>query len=114
MTVADLVLRDGIERLPRLFLIIIGHFQSQMTAARVDYQVDAAVLSLIGLDEVIAASERSQAAVSLADIHPVGAVKLAEVNLLREEMSLSPDAESRGALWRRMPSRSPECSCRHP
>ena len=66
-----------------------------MTAAGMQYQIDAAAAVPVRLDEMIAASQRAQTAVSLANIHPVGAVQLSEVNLLRKPVRLGTHAEAR-------------------
>ena len=65
------------ERFPRLFLIIGSDLQTEVPAARMDDDIDAAVFALVGFNKVIAASEGTETAVCLADVHPRRAVKFA-------------------------------------
>lgn len=63
-----------------LVLIIVGHLGAQMAAAGVDHQKQAAILRPVHLDKMVAAAQCADAPPRPAQVDPVGAAQLCQIN----------------------------------
>ena len=77
----NLILGAAPKGTPTLILVVLSHLGAQMTAARVDHQEQPAILRAIHLNEVVAATQRADAAHGPVEIDLICAAEVSQIDL---------------------------------
>ena len=77
----NLILSTAPKSTTTFVLIVLSYLSTQMTAAGMDNQKQAAILSSIHLNKMVASTKRADAAHSPVEVHLLGAAKLGQVDL---------------------------------
>ena len=77
----NLILGAAPKGTPTLILVVLSHLGAQMTAARVDHQEQPAILCAIHLNEVVAATQRADAAHGPVEIDLICAAEVSQIDL---------------------------------
>ena len=77
----NLILGAAPKGTPTLILVVLSHLGAQMTAAGVDHQEQPAILRAIHLNEVVAATQRADAAHGPVEIDLICAAEVSQIDL---------------------------------